>query len=59
MGQRAPSGAGRVCGIYTMGIRDPYSGEQGAARSDHPLLTASIGEDYADCQWPLTVKANR
>ena len=57
MGQRAPSGSGRICGIYTMGMRDPYSREHGAARFDHPLLTASIGEDYADCQWPLTVKA--
>ncbi len=60
MGQRSRNGTGRICGIYTMGMRDPYSGELGEGSfsgNDHPLLTASIGEDYADCQWPLTVKA--
>jgi len=60
MGQRSRTGSGRICGIYTMGMQDPYSrdrGGQGPSRADHPLLTASIGEDYADCQWPLTVKA--
>lgn len=59
MPQRSSTGTGRICGIYTMGMRDPYAKRHGEAipKRELPLLTASIGEDYADCQWPLTVKA--
>jgi len=59
MPQRSGSGKGRICGIYTMGMRDPYARAHTGQdqKRDLPLLTASIGEDYADCQWPLTVKA--
>ena len=59
MPQRSGSGRGRICGIYTLGMRDPYTKEVGikGGGGDLPHVTASIGEDYADCQWPLTVKA--
>jgi hypothetical protein len=60
MPQRSGRGQGRICGIYTMGIRDPYARantEEQTQKRDQPLLTASIGEDYADCQWPITIKA--
>lgn len=59
MPHRSGHGKGRICGIYTMGMRDPYAKglAQQSQKGDLPLLTASIGEDYADCQWPLTVKA--
>ena len=58
MPQRSGNGRGRICGIYTLGMRDPYIKEIGNdSGGDLPHLTASIGEDYADCQWPLTVKA--
>ena len=59
MPQRSGSGRGHICGIYTLGMRDPYAKEVSpeGGSGDLPHLTASIGEDYADCQWPLTVKA--
>lgn len=58
MARRSLSGKGRICGIYTLGTEDPYlrSGDL-SATIDGPVLTASIGEDFAECQWPVTVKA--
>ncbi len=58
MAQRSHAGQGRICGIYTMGMQDPYAHDlaPASASPDSPYITTSIGEDYADCQWPLTVK---
>ena len=59
MARRSLTGMGRICGIYTMGMEDPYAVERGQTdtASDFPIITASIGEDFADCKWPITVKA--
>ena len=59
MGERAQSGARSICGIYTLGMRDPYAHqyEEVHRLPDAPFITASIGEDFADCRWPLAVKA--
>ena len=45
MPQRSGSGRGRICGIYTLGMRDPYTKEVGTegGGSDLPHVTASIG----------------
>ena len=57
MARRSLTGKGLICGIYTLGVRDPRERERGALSSrDDPILTASIGEDFADCRWPVTVK---
>jgi hypothetical protein len=43
-----------------MGVNDPYAREFGneeRRQGASPVLTASIGEDFADCGWPVTVKA--
>jgi hypothetical protein len=42
-------------------VTDPYSQVFADVRllPDAPFITASIGEDFADCQWPLTVKAQK
>jgi len=58
MARRSLTGTGRICGIYTLGTEDPYAAVHAEApRAGLPILTASIGEDFADCRWPLTVKA--
>jgi hypothetical protein len=61
MSERTSTGRGRICGIYTLGVNDPYAHAYADVRPlpDAPFITASIGEDFADCQWPLTVKAQR
>jgi len=58
MAQRSQAGKGRICGIYTMGMQDPYAHDLApvSASPDSPFITTSIGEDFADCKWPLTVK---
>jgi hypothetical protein len=49
---------GQICGIYTLGRDDPYRKDDNSRiRKDLPILTASIGEDFAECRWPVTVKA--
>lgn len=60
MAERSDVGRGHVCGIYTLGLSNPFAHEYSEERPqrDAPYITASIGEDYADCQWPLAVKAN-
>jgi len=59
MPERSKTGNGRICGIYTLGMENPFAREFEDTRSSHdaPYITASIGEDFADCRWPLTVKA--
>lgn len=59
MAHRSSSGRGHICGIYTLGLSDPYSHAFADVRpvGDAPYITASIGEDFADCRWPLAVKA--
>jgi hypothetical protein len=58
MARRSLTGMGQICGIYTLGTEDPYRREcEGFLKSDLPILTASIGEDFAECRWPVTVKA--
>ena len=58
MARRSLSGMGHICGIYTLGANDPYRKEnEQHITTDLPILTASIGEDFADCRWPVTVKA--
>ncbi len=58
MARRSLTGMGHIVGIYTLGREDPNEGEiPSNIRSDLPLLTASIGEDFAECRWPVTVKA--
>lgn len=58
MARRSLTGKGQICGIYTLGSEDPYlnSGHI-ETTGDGPILTASIGEDFAECRWPVTVKA--
>jgi hypothetical protein len=49
---------GQICGIYTLGTEDPNGkDEESLVKADLPILTASIGEDFAECRWPVTVKA--
>jgi len=58
MARRSISGMGHICGIYTLGSDDPYQqGNEQFLETDLPILTASIGEDFAECRWPVTVKA--
>ncbi len=58
MARRSISGMGQICGIYTIGTDDPYQKEEKSlVNTDLPILTASIGEDFAECRWPVTVKA--
>jgi len=58
MARRSISGMGQICGIYTLGTEDPdQRDDQSIVKSDLPVLTASIGEDFAECRWPITVKA--
>ncbi|MFQ5704894.1 MAG: hypothetical protein ACE5HT_12840 [Gemmatimonadales bacterium] len=59
MARRSLTGMGRICGIYTLGTEDPYAERRGhrGPGGDFPVLTASIGEDFADCRWPVTIKA--
>jgi len=58
MARRSITGMGHICGIYTLGANDPYRKDQeGLVATGLPILTASIGEDFAECRWPLTVKA--
>ncbi len=58
MARRSLSGMGHICGIYTLGSNDPYNKDsKQAVTTDLPILTASIGEDFAECRWPVTVKA--
>lgn len=59
MPERSKTGSGRICGIYTLGMENPFAREFEDTRvpKDAPYITASIGEDFADCRWPLTVKA--
>ncbi len=59
MADRSDVGRGRICGIYTLGLTDPFAHEysEDLPPRDTPYITASIGEDFADCQWPLAVKA--
>jgi hypothetical protein len=58
MARRSITGMGHICGIYTLGTEDPYPKDNEAAvQTDLPILTASIGEDFAECRWPVTVKA--
>jgi hypothetical protein len=59
MPERSNTGRGRICGIYTLGMENPFAREFEDTRTpqDAPYITASIGEDFADCRWPLTVKA--
>jgi hypothetical protein len=61
MGERTEAGVTRICGIYTLGVRDPYAHEYEEVHKlpDAPFITASIGEDFADCRWPLAVKAGK
>lgn len=57
MARRSLTGMGHICGIYTLGKNDPYHKDDGRLVStDLPILTASIGEDFAECRWPVTVK---
>lgn len=58
MARRSLSGMGQICGIYTLGTEDPYQKDhESLVNADLPILTASIGEDFAECRWPVTVKA--
>ena len=58
MARRSITGMGHICGIYTLGTDDPYrNDEERLVAADLPILTASIGEDFAECRWPVTVKA--
>jgi len=58
MARRSITGMGHICGIYTLGKEDPYRREtESVLSADSPILTASIGEDFAECRWPVTVKA--
>jgi hypothetical protein len=54
-GRRSYSGIGRISLIYTMGEDDSVTGT-GANRKPEPVLTASIGEDFAECSWPMVLK---
>jgi len=58
MARRSLNGMGHICGIYTLGKEDTYPKEtEGLVQTNLPILTASIGEDFAECRWPVTVKA--
>ncbi len=58
MARRSLSGMGQICGIYTLGKEDPYlRHDESLVSTNMPILTASIGEDFAECRWPVTVKA--
>jgi hypothetical protein len=50
---------GQISLIYTVG-RDyePQPSHRTEQNVDGTILTASIGEDFADCSWPVTVKAH-
>ncbi len=55
MARRSISGLGRICGIYTLG---PEEGSTSGPLDTKllPAMTGTIGEDFADCKWPVTVK---
>lgn len=56
-GRRSLPGRGRVSLIYTVGAEDLHAGGLAPKRSsDDPVLNAMVGEDFADCGWPVTVK---
>ena len=49
-GRRSLSGVGRISLIYTLGTEQNESGES------ERVMTASVGEDFAECSWPVSVK---
>lgn len=57
--RRSPPGVGQISLIYTVGREyQPQPSHRGTLDSEQTVLTASIGEDFADCSWPVTVKAH-
>jgi|GEM_PF-6593105 len=54
--RRSLTGVGRISLIYTLGTDDP-SDQDRPTGSTEPVLTASVGEDFAECRWPVTLKA--
>lgn len=57
--RRSLPGVGQISLIYTLG-RDyePQPSHRTFHDEEKTVLTASIGEDFADCSWPVTVKAH-
>lgn len=54
-GRRSLAGVGRVSLIYTIGEDDrprPASAERAP-----PVLSVSVGEDFAECSWPVVLKS--
>ncbi len=56
--RRSMPGVGRISLIYTLGDNPGNHAFMDQRPDKSTALTASIGEDFADCSWPVTVKAH-